>query len=181
MIKKKCVSDHVLLSTVYSSHNTLRCNLFLDLCTVCSLFLKWKLLISVSLLISWLLLQSFLCSLFVFSVFFFLICFLKIFSFFWYGPFPKSSLICYNILSVLCFGPFWLWGLWDSSSLTRDQTHTPCLGRQSLNHWTTGAVPFSVSLTVGVPEVWIIGAQFSSFSYPSFPFSLQWTCLNQWP
>ena len=24
--------------------------------------------------------------------------------------------------------------MWDLSSLTRDQTHTPCIGRQSLNH-----------------------------------------------
>ena len=65
---KKCISDYVLLPTIYSSHSTLRCDLFLDLCTVCSLFLKWKLLIFVSLLTCWLLLQSLLCSLFIFSV-----------------------------------------------------------------------------------------------------------------
>ena len=28
--------------------------------------------------------------------------------------------------------------VWDLSSLTRDRTHIPCIGRQSLNHWTTG-------------------------------------------
>ena len=27
------------------------------------------------------------------------------------------------------------------SSLTRDQTHTPCIGRQNLNHQTTGEAP----------------------------------------
>ena len=32
---------------------------------------------------------------------------------------------------------FWLQGMWDLSSLTRDHTHTPCIGRQSLNPWTT--------------------------------------------
>ena len=32
-------------------------------------------------------------------------------------------------------------GMWDLSSLTRDQTHVPCIGRQSLYHWTTGEVP----------------------------------------
>ena len=29
------------------------------------------------------------------------------------------------------------------SSLTRDQTCTPCTGRQSLNHWTTREAPDS--------------------------------------
>ena len=29
----------------------------------------------------------------------------------------------------------------DLSSLTRDQTHTPCIGRQRLNHWTAREVP----------------------------------------
>ena len=32
---------------------------------------------------------------------------------------------------------------WDHSSLTRDQTHTPCIGRQSLNHWTIREVMWS--------------------------------------
>ena len=36
---------------------------------------------------------------------------------------------------------FWLQGMWDLSSLTRDQTHTPCIGRRSLNHWTIREVP----------------------------------------
>ena len=36
---------------------------------------------------------------------------------------------------------FWLRGMWDLSSLTRDQTHTPCIGRQSLNHWPTRKSP----------------------------------------
>ena len=30
---------------------------------------------------------------------------------------------------------FWLWSMWDSSSLTRDQILTPCIGSWSLNHW----------------------------------------------
>ena len=36
---------------------------------------------------------------------------------------------------------FWSQGMWDLSSLTRDQTCTPCIGRRSLNHWTTREVP----------------------------------------
>ena len=32
-------------------------------------------------------------------------------------------------------------GMWDLSSLTRDRTHVPCIGRRILNHWTTREVP----------------------------------------
>ena len=31
---------------------------------------------------------------------------------------------------------FWPRGMWDLSSLSRNQTCTPCVGRWSLNHWT---------------------------------------------
>ena len=31
---------------------------------------------------------------------------------------------------------FWPRGMWNLSSRTRDQTRTPCIGRQSLNQWT---------------------------------------------
>ena len=36
---------------------------------------------------------------------------------------------------------FWLWDMWDLSSLTRDQTHTLCIERQSLNLWISREVP----------------------------------------
>ena len=49
--------------------------------------------------------------------------------------------ICYNIASVLCFWCFCLWGIWDLNSPTRNHIGTPCVGRQSLNHWATGEVP----------------------------------------
>ena len=32
-------------------------------------------------------------------------------------------------------------GMWDLSSLTRDQMHTLCTGGMSSNHWTTSEVP----------------------------------------
>ena len=32
-------------------------------------------------------------------------------------------------------------GMWDLSSLTRDQTLVPCVGKRILNHWTTREVP----------------------------------------
>ena len=50
--------------------------------------------------------------------------------------------ICYNIASVFYVLVFWPRDMWDLSSPTRDQTHTPCIGRQSLHHWTTREVPF---------------------------------------
>ena len=42
-------------------------------------------------------------------------------------------------LNVLAF---WPQGMWDPSSPTRDRTRTPCIGRWSLNHWTTREVPW---------------------------------------
>ena len=56
--------------------------------------------------------------------------------FFWCGPFLSLYWICYSIASVFMF---WFSGHKACeifSSLTRDWTHTSCIGRQSLNHWT---------------------------------------------
>ena len=36
---------------------------------------------------------------------------------------------------------FWLRGLWDLCSLTRDETHALCTGWPSLHHWATREVP----------------------------------------
>ena len=41
---------------------------------------------------------------------------------------------CYNIASAVYVSVFWPRGMWAISFLTRDLTHTPCTGRQSLNH-----------------------------------------------
>ena len=34
-------------------------------------------------------------------------------------------------------------GTWDLSSLTRHRACVPCIGRQSLNHWTTREIPIA--------------------------------------
>ena len=39
---------------------------------------------------------------------------------------------------------FWPLGMWDLSSPSRDQTHTLCIGRWSLNHWTARKVPLDI-------------------------------------
>ena len=64
--------------------------------------------------------------------------FFKIF-FFGCGSFLKSllNLLQYCFCLVL---DFWSQGMRDLSFLTRDRTCTPCIGRQSLNHWTTREV-----------------------------------------
>ena len=48
-----------------------------------------------------------------------------------------------TILLLFYILVFWPWGMWDLSSPPRDQTRTPCIGRQSLTHWTTREVPLS--------------------------------------
>ena len=42
--------------------------------------------------------------------------------------------------------------MWDLNSPTGDQTHTPCNGRQNLNHWTTREVLVSLLLLSGTLE-----------------------------
>ena len=44
-------------------------------------------------------------------------------------------------LCIFIFLVFWPQGMWDPSSPTRSLTHTPCIGKWSLNHWTTMEVP----------------------------------------
>ena len=46
-----------------------------------------------------------------------------------------------NLLQYCFCFMFWFFGPEDLSSLTRDQTCTPCIGRESLNHWTAREVP----------------------------------------
>ena len=41
----------------------------------------------------------------------------------------------------------WPQGMWDLSFPTKHWTHTPCIGRQSLKHWTTREVPQRFLLT----------------------------------
>ena len=59
------------------------------------------------------------------------------FFFFWCRPFLKSLLNLFHIASVVYVLVFWPQGMWDLSHPIRDQTHTSCIGRQSLNDWTT--------------------------------------------
>ena len=69
-------------------------------------------------------------------------CYQKSFSDFYSLLWLFKSLL--NLLQYcFCFMFLFLWprGMWDLSSLTRDRTHSPLIGRQNLNHWTTREVP----------------------------------------
>ena len=46
-----------------------------------------------------------------------------------------------EFVTVLLLFMFWPRGMYNLSSPTRDQTCFLCIGRQSLNHWTTREVP----------------------------------------
>ena len=41
------------------------------------------------------------------------------------------------VTTLLLFYALFCWpqGMWDLSSPTRDRTHTPCIGKRSLNQW----------------------------------------------
>ena len=60
---------------------------------------------------------------------------------FLYGPFLKLFIdfVTIFLFYVLVFR---LRGIWDLSSLTRHRTHTPCMGKQSRNHWATREVTY---------------------------------------
>ena len=61
--------------------------------------------------------------------------------FFIYGPFLKSFFKFVTVFLLCYVVVFWLGGMWGLSSPTKDRACTPCPGRQSPNHWTTGEVP----------------------------------------
>ena len=66
--------------------------------------------------------------------------FLKIF--FDVDHFSKVFIEFVTVLLLLYVLVFWPRGMWDPSSPARDGTHTPCIGRQNLNHWTARDVPY---------------------------------------
>ena len=63
------------------------------------------------------------------------------------GLFLKSLLNLLQNCSCFMFFFFWLQDIWYLNSPTRGQTCTPCIGRQSLNHWTAKDIP-SVSFII---------------------------------
>ena len=68
------------------------------------------------------------------------------------GPFGFKSLL--NLLQYcFCFRFwfFWYQAMWVLSSETRDPAHTPCNGRQRLNHWTTREAPRDTFLNSQFP------------------------------
>ena len=54
-----------------------------------------------------------------------------------------------TVLRCLMFCFFRLQGIWDLSSLTRDRT---CIGRRSVNYWTTREINLNLLVTYFVPS-----------------------------
>lgn len=80
----------------------------------------------------------------------------KLFFFNWTNFFKKKFLLnllqyCLCFMFFCFFFFFWPRGFWDHSSLTRDQTHTLCIGRRGLNHWTVKEVPESPIISKRLP------------------------------
>ena len=57
------------------------------------------------------------------------------------GPFLKSLFDLLQYCFYFIFLAFWPRGMRNLNSLTKDWTHTPCIGRWSLNYWTAREIP----------------------------------------
>ena len=57
------------------------------------------------------------------------------------GPIFKVFTEFVTIMLLFYVLVFWPWGMQDLISPTRNLICTPCIGRQSFNHWTTREVP----------------------------------------
>ena len=64
---------------------------------------------------------------------------------FWIWIIFKVFIESLTILLLFYVLFFWPRGMWGLSSATRNQTHTSCTGRLSLNHWITREVPQRLS------------------------------------
>ena len=66
------------------------------------------------------------------------------------------------------FVAFFFFGVWNLSSLTRDQTHTLCIGWQILNPWTTREVCLGCFLLFHFYTNFTIGFKFSKTQWDFF-------------
>ena len=69
---------------------------------------------------------------------------------------------------------------WTLSSMTRDQTYTPCIRRQSLNCWTTREVPDCIFYSSKSKSYWVSHSIFltsRTFSPCWLHLSLMTSCL----
>ena len=72
---------------------------------------------------------------------------------------------------------FWPQGIGDLSSQTGDQTHLPCTGRQSPNHWTAREIPIYF-LSDGKFQTWssVINRPVREDQIHHFVCSTKWKC-----
>ena len=66
-------------------------------------------------------------------------------------------------------------GMWDLTSLTKDRTSTPCVGKRSLNHWTTREVPviyLFMPISLVSERDWVVSGSYAELHSPSYPQAL---------
>ena len=81
----------------------------------------------------------------------------NIFRFFFTWTIKKFFIEFITILSLIHVLFFGMRSMWDLSFLTRGLTHTPCIGRQSLNYWTTRKVPSILTFVYLFISWWTFG------------------------
>ena len=70
------------------------------------------------------------------------------------APFVENTISPISFLFLSFFPFFWLCGMQDLSSLTRDQTHAPTVEVQSFHHWTAKEVPHFPPSLLLLTVVW---------------------------
>ena len=82
-------------------------------------------------------------------------CFVLFFKIFLMWTIFKVCIEFVTVLLLFYFLFLWPWDMWDLSSLTRYWTHTPCVGRWSLNHGTAREVPLCLFLIyISLLKMW---------------------------
>ena len=67
----------------------------------------------------------------------------------------KVFIVYVTLLLLFYVLVFWPQGMWDLSSLIRDQIHMPYIGRWSLNHWTSREFPIPITCYFFPPKILI--------------------------
>ena len=87
------------------------------------------------------------------------------------------NLLQYGFHFMFCVLVFWPEGMWDPSSPARDWTHTPCIGKWSLNHWTAREVCHYLSIR----SKWNWDESVVQLLSRILLFSTPWTAAHQPP
>ena len=104
--------------------------------------------------------------------------FILFFSFFMWTMCFKSLLSLLQHYFCFLVLDFWPWGLWDLGSPTIVQTHTPYMGRWSLNHWTPREVSQFILLLTLLTSLSLGNAQNATSSIMMENQAWESSCLS---